>query len=517
MLDVLRSNAKSALTWIIVVGIVVVFAINFGPGSLSKQTRIAGPGSMYAAKVNGAAIPATEWVRQYRELEALLRQQVGDAYTRDLADQLGLGEQAMEMVVDRALVVDDARRRGVRVTSAELTKAVQAMPDFQESGRYNHDLYLQTVRSGYGSAARFESTLKDRLLYEKMLTAVRETVKVADGEVRSAWERDGDRAAISFVRFPVAAAEAEVAKPTDAEVKAFADKDAERVKKFYEDNRARYDQKRKVRIRHVLARVAPGADDAAARKRIDEAAARVKKGEDFAKVASALSEDQASKAKGGDVGFVSEGLFDEAFAKAALALEPGKVSEPVRSATGWHLLRADEVVPARQVSLEDARPEIARELLRKDRARKLAEDRARAALEAAKKGKPLAAQFPQKSPPKLGSLPLAVEESGTFSAGSFVPKLGQAPELAQDVFAAKKGDVLPKVYETPMGPVVAVVTDRQKPDPAAFDGQREAFETRLRNRKEAQVLRAWLKELRAGATVETNRDLVTGKGLAPEE
>lgn len=508
MLDVLRSNAKSVFTWAIVGGIAVVFAVNFGPGSLSKG-GFRGTSSAYAAKVNGKTIPATEWARQYQQLYGMYRQQAGDAFTQELAERLGLPQQAMEMLIDRELVVQEARRRGIVVTPMELTKVVQSMPSFQDNGQYSHALYLETARANYGSAAKFEAYLKDQLLYQKMMTALRETVKVPDSEVRDSWQGEADKAGLVFVRFPIAAAQSEVTKPTDAEAKAFADHESERVKKFYEDNRARYDQKKKVRVRHVLAKAAPGADDAAARKKIEEAAARVKKGEDFGKVADALTEDENTKGRGGELGYVSEGLFDEAFVKAAFALSPGQVSEPVRSVGGWHLVQAEEVVPAKQVSLEDARVEIAKELLVRERAQKLAHSKAQAALDAAKKGKALGALFPEKNPVKLGGQPVIAEETGPFDHNAtFIPKLGQAPSAFADAFAAKKGDVLPKVYDTQAGPVVAAVTAREVPNPSAFDSQREALETRLRNRKETQVLGAWLKEVRTSAKIEKNPDVL---------
>ena len=50
MLDVLRSNAKSAFTWLIVIGIIVVFVVNFGPGSLSKGGCGAGRASLRGAR-----------------------------------------------------------------------------------------------------------------------------------------------------------------------------------------------------------------------------------------------------------------------------------------------------------------------------------------------------------------------------------------------------------------------------------------------------------------------------------
>ncbi|HEX9050456.1 MAG TPA: SurA N-terminal domain-containing protein [Anaeromyxobacter sp.] len=521
MLDVLRSNAKSTFTWIIVVGIIVVFAVNFGPGSLSRRADTRPGEQTYAAKVNGTVIPVAEWERQYGQLYGLYRAQMGEGFTRELAEQLGLGRQAMERVVDRQLVVQEAKRRGLVVGSAELTRTVQENPSFQENGTFKFEVYEDYARQAYGSPAKYEATLKDNLLFQKMLAAVRETVNVPESEIRAAWEADADRAALSFVRFPLAAAEAEAKKPTDAEVKAFEAANAADIQRAYQEDAARWDQKRKVRVRHVLAKVAPGGDDDAARKKIEEAKARVEKGEDFAKVAAALSDDANTRDRGGEIGFVSEGLFDPAFASAALALEKGQLSDPVKSASGWHLIQAEEVVPAKQVPLEEARPQIARELLVKQRGRALADERARAALAAARGGKALADLFPRadakgKKPVKLGGQVVAADETGPFGRGApFLPKLGEVAELRADAFAARKGEVLPKVYETPGGPVVAVVTLRETPDPARFEAQREALETRLRNRKEAQVTVAWLESIKKGARIETNAALA-GASPTPE-
>src|SRR5512138_639304 len=263
MLDVLRSNAKSTFTWIIVVGIIVVFAVNFGPGSLSRRADTRPGEQTYAARVNGTTIPVAEWERQYGQLYGLYRAQMGEGFTRELADQLGLGRQAMERIVDRQLVVQEAKKRGLVVTTAELTKAVHENPSFQENGVFKFEVYEDYAKQAYGSPAKFEAMMKDSLLFQKMMAAVRETVKVPDSEVRAAWDADADRVALSFVRIPLAAAQAEAKPPTDAEVKTFEAANADRIQKAYQDDAARWDQKRKVRVRHVLAR----GDDATARKK----------------------------------------------------------------------------------------------------------------------------------------------------------------------------------------------------------------------------------------------------------
>ena len=164
----------------------------------------------------------------------------------------------------------------------------------------------------------------------------------------------------------------------------------------------------------------------------------------------------------------------------------------------------------------DVRPAHADESLRpgerpRDYVLRVAREKAEAALAAARSGKPLA-------PVKVGAGNFSPEDTGPFSRSTpFVPKIGEAQGLLADAFAAKAGQALPRVYDTPAGPVVAVVKERETPDPKAFDAQREAIESRLRNRKESAVQAAWLRELRAGAKVETNPQLLaavsSGRGV----
>ncbi len=518
MLDILRANKGSLIAWVFLGAIIVVFVVSFGPGSFARGGGCAGGGDVsYAASVNGKTIAADDFKREYQQLLSAFQRQTGQPLSRELADQLGLRSAALNQLVDKELVVTEARRRGLAVTDQELSDTVHQMPSFQDGGKFSFDLYQRTAAMYYGSPSRFEAALRDDLLYQKMMAVVRETVKISDAEVRQAWLADADKVDLVFVRFPLAAAAAE-AKPSDADVKAYAAANADRIEKFYKDNAARFDQKKKVKVRHILVKVAPNApstEEDAARQKIEAIAARVKKGEDFAKVAQQTSEDPNTKAQGGELGFVAEGLVEKPFADAAFALEKGQVSAPVRTRGGFELVQAEDVVPAKKVSLDGARPEIARELLAQERARSLAEERAKGALAAARSGKPLAELFPPadakgKKPVQLGAAVVAAEETGTFpaSTGAFLPKLGAVPGLLEDALAANAGAVLPRVYESAQGPVVAVVKTRERPDPKAFDAARPQLATRLVNRKESAVQQAWLRELRDGASIKVNEALV---------
>ena len=279
MLDVLRDNKRGLITWAIVAGIVIIFAINFGPGSLSKSGGgISGGTAQYAARVNGEVIGAMEYEKQLNRMFEMYRAQSGGQLTRELAVQLGLTTQALDSLVERRVVVQEAKRRGIVVSDEEVSKEILQNQAFFVNGQFDRSAYREIARQNFGSEARFEDAIRDDLLYRHMTAAVSQTVKVAPSEVRDAWNSVNDKVAIRYVLFPRPALEAE-AKPTDAEVAAFVQKEGARLQAAYEQDRARCEQKAKAKVRHVLARVGPEQDEAAAMKKIDEAKARVQKGE----------------------------------------------------------------------------------------------------------------------------------------------------------------------------------------------------------------------------------------------
>jgi peptidyl-prolyl cis-trans isomerase D len=508
MLDNLRANKGGIITYVFLFAIIIVFVVSFGPGSFDKGCS-GGQAPVWAARVNGVDVPVSEYERVYGNYLRNFQAQAGQAFSRELAEQLGISRMALDQVIDRALVVAEARKQGLAIPDAELARTIIELPGFQTNGQFDKEGYKRAVVQQFGSESRFEAVLREDLLYQRMMAGLRETVKVSDAEVKSAWGAEHDKVSLAFVRFPLAGARAEVKKPTDAEVAAYAAKEAAAIEKFWRENPARFDQPKKVRARHILVKVASGGDDAAGKARIEALAARLQKGEDFAKLAASSSDDTNTRTRGGDLGFVSEGLVEKAFADAAFALPAGKVSAPIRTSSGWHLIRVDEVIEARKVPLEAARSEIAAEQLTTARALVLLDEKGAAALAAVKAGRKLGDLFPAegsgKPVVKLGGTPVTADTTGLFSVeAAAVPKLGAVQGLVAAAAAATVGQPLPGPYPTPLGPVIAVVEKRERPDAATFEGQRQDVATRLRNRREGEVQSAWLKQLRDGAKVEVN-------------
>ena len=79
---------------------------------------------------------------------------------------------------------------------------------------------------------------------------------------------------------------------------------------------------------------------------------RLNTGESFDKVAAEASLDTANKDKGGDLGWFPRGVMDPEFEKAAFELEPGKLSAPVKTSYGYHVIRVEEHSASRPLSDE---------------------------------------------------------------------------------------------------------------------------------------------------------------------
>ncbi|MET0666953.1 MAG: peptidylprolyl isomerase [Methyloceanibacter sp.] len=103
------------------------------------------------------------------------------------------------------------------------------------------------------------------------------------------------------------------------------------AKKVYEEKIKEIKPEQEVRARHILVDTE---DDA---KAILE---RLNKGEDFATLAKEKSKD--SNAEGGDLGFFTRGQMLKPFEDAAFALDVGKISDPVQTQFGWHVIKVEE-------------------------------------------------------------------------------------------------------------------------------------------------------------------------------
>ncbi|HKY97519.1 MAG TPA: peptidyl-prolyl cis-trans isomerase [Gemmatimonadaceae bacterium] len=334
----MRSSAK--YIWIF---IVVVFIGGFllletsgllGRGPITPTTAV--------AEVNGEDILATTWYNAISALEQQATQQSGRSITLD--ERRRLADEAFEQLVGDALLRQEYRRRGIKVTNEEISEAARyapppqlaQSPELQTEGQFDPQKYQRFLSSPSarqeGILLQLEAYYRDQIPREKLFEQVASDVYVSDERLWQIWRDSRDTAQISYVVFrPELVADNEVTV-TDSEIKDYYDKNKKDLEK----------PSRAVVSVVSIPRVITAADSAATRARLVALRDRIVKGEKFEDIAKAESSDSVSARDGGFLGRGPKGRFVPEFENVAFALAPGEISQPVLTSFGYHLIKVDE-------------------------------------------------------------------------------------------------------------------------------------------------------------------------------
>ena len=280
-----------------------------GGGAIAQQRS---PDAM-VAKVNGTKI-TEEMIT--KEMGRLASTAGANADPQQLAQMRDVMRgQAIENMINRTLLNKAAADEGVTIAREQVTARIgdikKSFPSEQE--------FTQRISMMGMTTQELEQEIETGLRFESLLS--RHT--------------------------------GEVSTPTEQEIAA-----------FYDTNRSRFQQPERVHARHIL--ISVGKDDTPEQKAEKRArAAKIRTdlvaGADFAATASQAS-DCPSKQQGGDLGFFGRGMMVPAFESAAFALKVGELSDVVETDFGYHLINILEREDAREVTLNEAREGIIRNM-----------------------------------------------------------------------------------------------------------------------------------------------------------
>ncbi len=145
----------------------------------------------------------------------------------------------------------------------------------------------------------------------------------------------------------------------------------EAMKKVYEEASKQIAGEQEVHARHILV---PTEEEAKA------VAEELKKGADFAELAKKKSKDPGAS-DGGDLGFFTKDQMVPEFSAVAFALEPNKISDPVKSQFGWHIIKVEEKRNRQAPEFEQVKAQIETYVTRKAQAEYVAKLREAAKIE----------------------------------------------------------------------------------------------------------------------------------------
>lgn len=488
MLDSLRKGQRwLTLIFISVIGLVFVFFLGVG-GSFNRTT----PTGNSVIELDDIQLTSRDLERQKSNTEARLRRELGDAYDQVGADRY-IASQALGAMINSVVLATAAQDLGLRVTQEELRRMVQASAAFvDQNGRFSPEAFDRFATYNYGSQRAFIRDFTRDLLGQKLVQLLIGQTTVSDEEIDLRTRYDLETVRLAYVALDTNALPPGEALQ-DAEIEAYAKTHEPELRALFTERQADFAEPERIRARHILILVDPKAtelQETDARARAQAAHDRIAAGEDFATVAREVSEDVATAPLGGDLGLFARGDNDPAFDDAAFALEPGALSDVVRSGYGFHVIRVDEKRPAEPASFEAHRSELARELATRAKALELAEQQSEALAAAVQSGTSL------EDAARDAGLTLERTPSLKRRPDGMVPGLGPAEDILTTAFSLDAGQSSPEIFELPNRRVLIEVLERTSPGAEQIASERVTRRDKVLQEKQNQVIQGWIDDYR---------------------
>jgi peptidyl-prolyl cis-trans isomerase D len=236
----------------------------------------------------------------------------------------------------------------------------------------------------------------------------------------------------------------------------------EEVQARYRANQQMYSTPEQVRASHILFKT-EGKDDATVKKTAEAVLARAKAGQDFAALAKKYSDDDQTKDRGGDLDYFSRNAMAKEFEDAAFSLQPGQISDLVKTSFGYHIIKVTDRKAASTRSLDDVRALLTEQI--KDE---------KAQQQAVTMGDEVAKEI--KQPEDLDKVArtrgLTVGDSGLFARDEPLAGLGLVPAVSNEAFTMQKGKVSGEL-RTNQGFAFITVTDIQPAHPPTLGEVRD--------------------------------------------
>ncbi len=503
MLDRMRRH-KGWLKWSLAI-VVLAFILLYIPSFLGNRTDVTS--NDVIARVEGNDITAGEFRQTYQAQLQMYQGAYGGKISTQMLKQMGIDQQILQQMLDERAALAEARRRGITATDDEVRQRILTLPAFQENGqfigeaRYRQILGLQRPPL---TTDEFEEQIRKSLVIDKLRSAVTDWVTVNDADVQAEFARRNEKVKLEVVpiladkfRNEVQVGDAEVASYFDAhkaeyrvgekrkvrfllvDVQAMRSRvtvSPREVERTYNDNIEMYSTPEQVRASHILLKT-DGKDDEAVKAKAEEILKQAKSGADFAELAKKYSQDEASAKNGGDLDYFSRGRMVPEFDQVAFSLEPGQISDLVKTQYGYHIIKVTDKKPASTKSLDEVRQQIIDQMTW-ERAQSKASELSDTLEKAIRK--------PADMDKAARDNGLKVQESGYVTRDEPIMALGASPDVTAEVFALQDGAVSSAI-RTQRGYAFVTVVGKQAPHVPKLEEVRDKVRDDLIKQKAFQL------------------------------
>ncbi|MEF7613776.1 SurA N-terminal domain-containing protein [Aquincola sp. MAHUQ-54] len=403
MFEFVRNNTR-LLQGILVVLIFPAFVV----ASCQGYEQFMGGGNATVAKVDGHTITQAEWDAAHQRQAERVRQQMPNVDPK-LFDTPEARHGSLDQLVRERVMFAAVNKLHLAVPDERLQRELLAVPQLaalrRPDGSMDLDAYKALLAAQGMSPAMFEASVRQDAALKQVFAGVEGSAFAPASVARASLDPLLQRRMVQLQRFDARSYAAKV-QPSDAEIEAYYQSHAdqfrapeqasieyvvlnvdallggqgipeEELRKYYDENIARYTSAEERRASHILVKAdkdAPAAEREKAKAKAEALLAEVRKAPaTFAEVARKNSDDPGSAEQGGDLDFFSRGAMVKPFEDAAYAMKPGEISNLVESDFGYHIIRLDAVRGGDKKPFAAVRPEIEAEVKKQLAQRRYAE------------------------------------------------------------------------------------------------------------------------------------------------
>lgn len=379
VLSLMRKHATSWIIKILIGLIAVVFVFYFG------YSFRGGPNPKVAS-VNGEPISQRQYSATYQQLMEYYRRQYGDRWNESIIKALDIKGKALDILIKRELIRQKAKELGIQVTKEEIQTSIAKYPLFQTENKFDISKYKRFLDMMRYTPQDFEQEVQNQILEQKVSTFFQAFLLNTDNEYKEMYNYFYEQVSFNYLLFERSKYLDKVTISEDEVKRAFENNrdkyiipekikityvifdpknyekditvDDEQIKDYYEANMEKFKQPEQVKASHILLKVEDPKKEEEVKKKAHDIYKKLKEGKDFSKLASQYSQDPGSKDKGGDLGYFERGKMVKEFEEVAFTLNPGEISEPVKTQFGYHIIKVEDKKPEGTKTLEEAKEEI---------------------------------------------------------------------------------------------------------------------------------------------------------------
>ncbi|WP_445487731.1 SurA N-terminal domain-containing protein [Rhodopseudomonas sp. RCAM05734] len=376
----LRGIRKASTNWLgktimsVVMGVLILSFAVWGIADIFK-----GYGQSSLAKIGSTEISTEQFRQLYTDKLQQIGRQFGRPLTSEQARAFGLDRQVLQQVIAEAALDEDARRKGLGVSDAEVMRQITADPNFKGStGAFDGARFQQLIRSLGYTEQRYIAEQRKVSLRRQIAGTVTGGAEPPKTMLEALSRFQNEQRTIEYVKLDTAQAGTVEAPSPEA------------LAAYFEDRKTQFRAPEYRKIAFVvmtpeeMAKWSVVSDDDA-KKAFESSKARMSTPEQrqlSQMVFPSLAEAQAARAKLSptftfedlakergmtpadlDLGMVAKaGIIDPTVADAAFALAPDSISEPVQGRFGTVLVKVGKIQPGTEPSYDSVAATVKRDL-----------------------------------------------------------------------------------------------------------------------------------------------------------